>query len=199
MTAWRSKHAGLILAAGMLLQASGCCCVAPKSQRQRTDNQENELKLIIDRDGYDRLRDWFEREGGATGEVLSASQSNYYFDFLDEENGRLLLKRKGVNCRLRTKEQAAIFTVKVGEPIDVEALTLLELKTLLELAALDSLAKKPEYQCSLAGGVETARSILAGTLQFLSDDVNYEECTDPSPSSILTRVLDSGLVTTGGG
>ena len=147
MTSWRSKCTGLILAAGMLLLASGCCGTPPT---------ENELKLIIDREGYERIRDWFEREGGATGEVLCASQSNYYFDFLDEENGRLLLKRrKGVNCRLRTKEQAAIFTVKDGEPIDVESLTLLQLKTLLELSARNSMAKKPEYQCSLADGVET--------------------------------------------
>ena len=187
MTAWRSKFARLILAAGMLLLALDCCGTPPPT--------ENELKQVIDREGYDRLLDWFEREGEATGEIRSVSQSNYYLDFLDEENGRLPLKRrKGVNVRLRMKENAAIFTVKDGEPIDVESLALLGLKTLLQQAVVE----RPEYQCLLVGGVQTASSILEGMLSLLSEDVKFKECTDPPPSSVLKGILEGGLVSARG-
>lgn len=175
-------------------QATLCVLVlvaTPCSARPQTKapSEENELKLVLTEDGYHALLHHFQKKGSAA----PVDQKNYYFDIQAGDAKDFLVKRNGINIRVRRRGKAALLTVKVGDP-DPSLLP----KTGLQLA--DALRTRAEYECVNDQGAFAMAEITSGKVSLFAACRRWPKTPKSSehPVSVLEKAFTGGFVTTAG-
>ncbi len=154
--------------------------------RPSRPSEENEFKLVLRAADHDTLLKHFQ----AKGAVETAAQENFYFDTRGGRHERFLLKRNGINVRLRTKGETVIMTVKVNcANLDLDLAT--------GERITDNLRTLQEFECFREGGFTEAQQIRSGGIDLFTVCRDWA-MTDKStnhPVAVLEKLLARGLLT----